>query len=581
MEKINKEKKTKQASLIGLIKPYMALVLVLIFFTILASGLSLFIPKIIAGAIDNYTAGNFLINNVIIEFSLIAAGILLFTYIQELIQTYTSELIARDLRKKFIDKLSVQTYSYVDKITPEKLLTNLTSDIDAVKLFISQALASIISSIFLIIGSSILLLSINWMLGLAVLSIVPIISGIFYFVFKKITTLFKRSQKTIDWLNKVIYESIFGAAHIRVIGAEQNECKKFLTANTESKNIGMSILRLFSGLMPTISFLANIAILIVVSLGGYFVINGTMSLGNFTAFNSYIMILIFPIIILGFMSSFVAQADASYRRIEEVITAPEEKATKGVVANVKGNINIKDISVRFGDREIIKNVSFDIKESTRCAIIGPTAAGKTQLLYVLTGLLEPSSGSVEYEGMDINRYEKNSFHNQVSFVFQDSIIFNMTLRENIAFSNDVSDDMLQKAINTAELNDFIQSLPNKLDTIVSERGTSLSGGQKQRIVLARALTLNPKVLFLDDFTARVDSVTEQKIINNIKNNYPGITLISVTQKISSVENYDKIILLMEGELLAMGNHDELMKSCPEYVQIYKSQRSINTYEVQA
>ena len=166
-------------------------------------------------------------------------------------------------------------------------------------------------------------------------------------------------------------------------------------------------------------------------------------------------------------------------------------------------------------------------------------------------------------------------------MFQDSILFNLTVRENIAFSKTVKDEDLEKAIATAELTDFINSLPEKLDTIVSERGTTLSGGQKQRIMLARALALNPKVLLLDDFTARVDSNTERKILENVHRNYPGITLLSVTQKVASVENYDQIVLLMEGEVLASGTHAELMETSPEYVQTYDSQRSITHYEVHA
>jgi ATP-binding cassette subfamily B protein len=172
-------------------------------------------------------------------------------------------------------------------------------------------------------------------------------------------------------------------------------------------------------------------------------------------------------------------------------------------------------------------------------------------------------------------------HLQVGFVFQDSIIFNLTLRENIAFSKTVKDEDLEKAIRTAELKDFVDSLPEKLDTVVSERGTSLSGGQKQRIMLARALALSPKILLLDDFTARVDSTTERKILENVHRNYPGITLLSVTQKIASVEDYDQIILLMEGEVLAAGTHAQLMGTSPEYVQIYDSQRSTSHYELHA
>ena len=228
---------------------------------------------------------------------------------------------------------------------------------------------------------------------------------------------------------------------------------------------------------------------------------------------------------------------------------------------------------------MLKDISFNIKAGEKTAIIGPTAAGKTQLLYLLTGLLIPSSGQINFDGKDIAKYDKENLHAQVGFVFQDSAMFNLSLRENIAFSNTVKDSYLKRAIETAELSEYIEALPEKLDTIVSERGTSLSGGQKQRIMLARALALNPKVLLLDDFTARVDANTEQKILNNIAKNYPDLTLISVTQKISSIEHYDQIILLMDGELLAKGTHKELMHSSPEYVQIFLSQRSTNQYEL--
>ena len=232
-------------------------------------------------------------------------------------------------------------------------------------------------------------------------------------------------------------------------------------------------------------------------------IAGTMSLGDFTAFNSYLFILIFPIILIGFMSTVIAQATASYMRLGVTLNAPEEQKTGGLVRDLRGDIALDKVSLAFGEKMALQNVSLAAKAGTRTAVIGPTAAGKTQLLYLLIGLLQPASGSVSYDGESIDAYDKEALHRQVGLVFQDSIMFNLTLRENIAFSSTIHEADFQKAVATAELTDFAAALPQGLDTVVSERGTSLSGGQKQRVMLARALALNPKVLLLDDFTARV------------------------------------------------------------------------------
>jgi len=230
----------------------------------------------------------------------------------------------------------------------------------------------------------------------------------------------------------------------------------------------------------------------------------------------------------------------------------------------------------FGEKKALKKVSLDIKAGTRVAIIGPTAAGKTQLLNLLVGLLPPSVGHIRYDNHDLSEYKKEELYKQVGLVFQDSIMFNVSLRENIAFNTEVNEEDLQKAIRTAELSNYIARLPKGLHTVVSERGQSLSGGQKQRIMLARALAINPKILLLDDFTARVDNSTEKKILDNIAKNYPELTLVSVTQKIASVESYDQIIVLMEGEVIASGKHQHLLSTSPEYVQIFNSQQSTET-----
>jgi ATP-binding cassette subfamily B protein len=273
------------------------------------------------------------------------------------------------------------------------------------------------------------------------------------------------------------------------------------------------------------------------------------------------------------MSSVIARASASYQRIHNILESPDFVDKGTITTTLKGNIELKNVSIFYGENPALKNISFKVDAGTRTAVIGPTAAGKTQLLYLLATLIKPTEGVIFYDSISITDYHQSSLLNQIGLVFQDSIIFNMSLRDNIAFNSEVTEKDLQKAINTAELNDFINTLPQGLETIVSERGVSLSGGQKQRIMLARALSINPKIILLDDFTSRVDTLTEQKISRNVQQNYPGTTLVSVTQKINAIKNYDQIILLMEGELIAKGRHEYLMKNCAEYVQIYNSQKS--------
>ncbi len=568
-------------NLFSLLKPYKGLILGLLVLAISSNALSLTLPRRIAAGIDAFSHGTFSFSGLVIGYVIVAICILILTYLQNLLQTYASEKVARDLRAELVAKISHQSVAYIQDVTPAKLLTNLTSDIDAVKLFVSQAIVSIISSIFIIIGASVMLISINWKLALSVLAILPLIGLTFSFVFKRVGVLFKSSQQVIDRLNKVINESILGSALIRVLNAQQSEYDKFLEVNSNAKNVGLKILRMFASMVPIITFLASCATLLILGLGGHFVINGQMTLGQLAAFNSYLSLLIFPVFIIGFMSNAIGRAAASYGRVAEVLNTPEQRFDGTRTDTLQGNIELQDISVVYGEKPALKHVSFKIKGGTKTAIVGPTAAGKTQLLQVMTGLLAPTSGKVLYDGQPLEDYDKTRFHQQVGFVFQDSVLFNMSVRENIAFSSTTSNEDLEKALSTAELKDFADNLPNKLDTIVSERGTSLSGGQKQRLMLARALALNPRVLFLDDFTARVDQNTEARILQNIAKNYPDLTLISITQKIAPIENYDQIILLMEGEVLATGTHAELLKTSPEYAQIAQSQRTTNEYDANA
>ena len=569
----------KKVGLFGILAPYKAEVALLVVIALGASSINLIIPKIIASSIDAFSANKFDASKVITQFLLAASGIFIFTLLQGVLQAFTAERVARDLREKIVYKLSLQSFSFINKANPSKLLTNLTSDMSSVKSFVSQAFVAIISSLFIIVGVAVLMIMINWKLALAVLGIVPIIATAFYIVFRKARVIFKKSRKVIDALNKIINESILGAALIRVLNSQQPENQKFLEKNLESRNLGLSIVRLFSVLVPSIMFISNLAVVLILALGGHYVVLGTLTIGNFAAFNSYVVMLIFPVMMIGFMSNVIASATASNDRIQDVLSTPPPRETGTIKTEIEGNIVLENVSLSYEEKPILKNVSFAVKAGSKTAIIGPTAAGKSQLFYLLTNLITADSGTIKVDGISIEKFSSETFYKDVGLVFQDSVIFNLSLKENIGFSDSVTDESLQKAIETAELTNYIETLHDKLETLVSERGSNLSGGQKQRIMLARALTLNPRILLLDDFTARVDQKTEDKILFNIQNNYPDLTLISITQKIDPIKDFDQILLLMGGEIIASGHHKELMKSCPEYIQIYKSQQSTEQYEL--
>ncbi len=560
---------------------YKKLIALLSFFTVSASLLGLLIPKIVARAIDSYAQTHTIKEQLLWQFAIITLLVFIFTYLQSVVQSYASEVVARDLRQQLAEKIALQNYAYVMQVSPARLLTNLTSDVDAVKLFVGMAVGNLISSYCLLIGSAILLLITNWKLALVVLLLISVIWVARTIIMKKIRTFFREVQGIIDWLNKVINESILGAALIRVLNTQHQENNKFIEANTKARNIRLTIIRYLSILIPVITFVASLCSMAVLLLGGHFVITDSMTLGDFSAFSSYIGIMIFPIIMFGFMATIIAQSSASYERVAALLLAEGPQKTGTLPVQLTGPVQLAEITLRFGEKKVLDDISLTIQPGTRTAIIGPTAAGKTQLLYVMSGLVQPPQGKVLYNGVSLEEIDKQLFHRQMGFVFQDSVIFNMTIRENIAFADDVTEEDMQKAIRAAELTDFIDSLPDKLETVVSERGLNLSGGQKQRIMLARALALNPKVLLLDDFTARVDAQTEKRILENVSTLYPGITLISVTQKISSVTGYDQCVLLMEGEIVATGTHAQLLKSSPEYNQLFESQKSTSQYELPA
>jgi ATP-binding cassette subfamily B protein len=563
--------------MIKLFKQYKGWLGLLLLFSVVANGLSLFVPKQVSKYIDLYQSLAkqglpFSASHAAWVIGSIAVIVLVTTIVQFVVSTFLAEKVAYDLRNQLVARIKKQSYSYVSDTTSSKLLTNLTSDVDAIKGIASQGLVGVFSALLTFFGVIVLLLILNWKLALLTFTIIPFLVLTFAMVFGKLGALFKSGQENLEKINKVINESIIGAPLVRVLNAGASEISKFGTVNASAKAIGLKILGNFALLIPIITLLANFSTLIILWFGGRSVIFGTLSLGQLSAFFAYSAMFIWPIFVLGFSGTMFSRAAVAYKRIEGVLDAPVTEETGKHVAMVKGDVEFRNISLEFGSRSILKDVSFSIKAKTRNAIVGPTAAGKTQLFYLLAGLIKQTSGEVLVDGMPLSEWDHESYLGQIGLVFQDSIVFNTTLRENVDFRLTGDEEAVRKALRTAELGDLLETLPKGLDSLLNERGTNLSGGQKQRLMLARALALNPKILLLDDFTARVDMQTEQAIIQNIRNEYPDLTLISITQKIDPIKEYDQVIVLMEGEVIDQGTHEELIRDSVEYRQIYQSQQ---------
>jgi ATP-binding cassette, subfamily B, bacterial len=381
------EKNSKNNNLIHFLKNFRFLVASVLILSLGVNALGLVLPKISSRAIDSLQSQNYNREDFLILYSFVATVILILGLAQNILGNITSEKIAAELRKQIIAKISRQSFKFVNNISSARLLTNLTADVDAVKAFINQGLVIAFSAVIQLIGSAILLLTINWRLALPILLGIPILLVSFGVIFSSIEKYFKEAQAVIDRLNRVINESIVGSALIRVLNARKFETQKFDVVNNEAKFNGIKIVTGFASLIPIINIVLNGAFLIVLGYGGIQIIEGTLTPGDFSAFFSYIFVFITPVIILGFLASTIERAFVTYSRIREVIDSVEPKDSGTVQKVIKGDIKLENVNLDIDNKRILDNISFDIRAGSKVAIIGPTAAGKTQIFYLITGLI--------------------------------------------------------------------------------------------------------------------------------------------------------------------------------------------------
>lgn len=501
----------------------------------------------------------------------------LFSFLQAFWAEKNSQSVAYDLRNDLYAKIQQLSFSYHDKNQTGQLMIRATDDVEKVRLFIGQGLLQLVGAVILLSGTVIILFSSNVSLAWTAMPILPIAIVLFGVFASLAQPLFTKVQEKLSTLNTVLQENLAGVKVIKAFTREKEQQTKFRNAADDTMNQSIAVSRLFTFLFPLVFLIANLGQAAILYVGGKQIIVGTLTIGAWQEFSLYLMYLFFPIMMFGMIVTQMGQASASADRIFEILDAKSDIVDKPDAAKlpaVKGDVKFENVTFRYvgGGDPVLKNVSFEAKSGETIALLGSTGSGKTTIINLLPRFYDPSEGSITIDGHDLRDVTLDSLRSQIGIVLQETTLFSGTIRENIAFGKpEATREEIQSAAKAAAAHDFIMSFPEGYSTHVGERGATLSGGQKQRVAIARALLLNPRILILDDSTSSVDVATESHIQEALETLMKGRTSFVIAQRISTVMNADKILVLEKGEVVAQGRHAQLMEEEPIYAEIYNSQ----------
>ncbi len=549
-------------------------------FTLLIVNLGqLVVPIIIAFIIDKIA--NFQINQrelfkYFVLLILLALTVAILRFFWRLFIVGASREIERDLRTKIYNHILKLHVGYFNDKKTGDIMAKATNDLEAIRMALSFGIIAISDAIIYISFSITAMFIISF--KLTIISIIPLVLLVpISFIFGKVIyEKFKKVQDIFGELSERVRESFEGINVIKAYNREREFLNKFKKESLNYLRANVELAKSWGLFDPVITLLSGISIVIILLIGGYFVINREITIGQLTAFFAYLNMLIWPMLGIGWGINLFQRANASYSRINELI---QEKPNIVIKTNSYENEVIGNISIRnlyFGYEEnkyVLNNVSFDIRAHDHVGIIGRIGSGKSTLLKVLMRLYSPPDKTVFIDNVDINDWNLYKLREFMGYVPQESVLFSMTIRENILISKpNASDKEIWEVIEVVELKKEIEKLPNLLDTIIGERGITLSGGQKQRLALARALIRKPKILLLDDTFSAVDNETESKILKNLKIYLKDTTTIIVSHKISAIMDCDYIIVLENGRIKELGTHQELMKLGGYYYNMYNLQK---------
>lgn len=484
------------------------------------------------------------------------------------------------LRKDAFKKVQDFSFANIDTFSTGSLITRLTNDITQLQNVIRMALIMLLRSPGMLIGAIIMAFTINLKLAAVICIVVPVLAISLFILIKTAYPRFGIMQTKIDKVNSTIQESLTNVRVVKSFVRGDYEEAKFAKANQELKDAGMSAFKIVIFNMPLMSLAMNITTLAVVWFGGKQILVGDMDVADLMAFTTYIVQILMSLMMLAMILLQSSRALASANRISEVldtkIDLTDEVATKKDAKVTKGKVEFKNVSFRYyKDREttVLEHLNFTANPGEIIGIIGSTGSGKTSLVQLIPRLYDVDEGEVLVDGINVKDYSLKNLRNGIGMVLQKNVLFSGTIKENLKWGDEkATDEEIKDAAISAQADNFVSLFTDQYETELEQGGVNVSGGQKQRLCIARALLKKPKILILDDSTSAVDTATEAKIRESFKGALKDTTKFIIAQRINSVMDADNIIVMDEGKIVAIGKHDELMKNCGPYQEIYYSQK---------
>ena len=484
---------------------------------------------------------------------------------------------AKNLREDMYNKVQDFSFLNIDKFSTSSIVTRLTSDVTFVQQAFMMIIRGAIRSPITIIFALIMSFSINAKIGLIFLIASPFLGGLLIAIAKYVHPIFKKVFNTIDKLNNVVQENVNGIRVVKSFVKEDTEIDKFNKVSNDIYDYFSKAEKILAFNGPIMQITIYTCLTLISWFGAHFVVNGSLTTGELTSLFSYVMQLLMNLMMLSMIFVMIIISLESAERITEIIEeVPDLKNPENPIMNVEnGNIEFKNVSFSYvndKEKEVLKGINLKINSGETVGIIGGTGDGKSSLVNLIPRLYDALEGEVLVGDKNVKEYDIKVLRDEVSMVLQKNTLFSGTIKENLRWGNkDATDEELEKACKLAQADEFIQKFPNKYDTYIEQGGNNVSGGQKQRLCIARALLKKPKILILDDSTSAVDTKTDSLIRKAFAEEIPNTTKLIIAQRIASVQDSDKIIILNNGEIDAIGNHEDLLKTNNIYQEIYYSQ----------